>query len=138
MRSLACGTNQVPSSSERWFKQLQQLNNLIRCKPLERDDAYTPVKIAILDTGIAESYSRSQSIAGYKDFVEKGNATFQDRTGHGTNAFLLTQRVYGDAKIYAGRVWETNRANQHTASLMTEVRQFQGCATSWVRAIEGS
>lgn len=108
------------ASSDRWFEQLQKLNSVIRLKPKDRDHVYEPVRIAILDTGISQAYSRS--IAEYKDFVNEGNTTSQDGTGHGTNAFLLLQKVYSDAKIYVGRVWETNRANQHTTSLMTKVR----------------
>ncbi|KAJ0284453.1 hypothetical protein CBS470a_006835 [Colletotrichum nupharicola] len=77
------------------------------------------VKIAILDTGVLKSFKRR--VSEYKDFVLRDDSEFQDFTGHGTEAVSLITRIYPDAEIFIGRVFERSQATDDTAALMAEV-----------------
>ncbi|KAF7502928.1 hypothetical protein GJ744_004804 [Endocarpon pusillum] len=104
-------------TSDDWFRELDKLKVVLRPKPKEKDGAYQPVKIAILDTGVKEDYA--DSVKGFKDFVSQDD-DWQDNTGHGTNAVRLIQKVYNMAEIYVGRVFDGSRATDITATLMAE------------------
>jgi hypothetical protein len=88
---------------------------------LDNDDeiGHDPVKIAILDTGITGPYY--QYIADYKDFVTGMDDEPIDNTHHGTNGVHLTLQIIPNAKIYVARVFEDDKANKKTPSLLAEV-----------------
>jgi subtilisin family serine protease len=110
-------------SSDAWFRELDKLNFVLRCKPNEEDTLYTPARIAILDTGVIEDYV--ESVKAYKDFIGKNDDDWQDNTGHGTNAVRLILKVYNAAEIYVGRVFENSKATRNTAALMAQVCNSQ-------------
>lgn len=85
--------------------------------------ACPPSKIAILDTGVTIKYHGiyKSSIHGYKDFVSKLDDSPQDGTGHGTKALRLLLKLYEDAEVYVGRVFQRQDADDDTERLMAEV-----------------
>jgi hypothetical protein len=112
-------------SSDTWFDALDDLNEVLRIKKTLRDEDSKPVKVAILDTGISKDYFESVKayIKEYKDFASGDDKNPKDTSSsqHGTNSVRIVQRVYIDAEIHVGRVFETDEANDHTADLMGEV-----------------
>jgi hypothetical protein len=62
-----------------------------------------------------------KSIKEYKDFVSGDITTRRDNTGHGTNCIQLLQKVYADAEIHVGRVFQGSQATDNTHKLMAEV-----------------
>jgi hypothetical protein len=92
----------------------------------KRDEHSKPIKVAILDTGVQETYSQTdqsftKSIKAYKDFVSGNDTIRQDGTGHGTSCIRLLQKVYEHAEIYVGRVFEGSHATEATKPLMKQV-----------------
>jgi hypothetical protein len=60
-------------------------------------------------------------IKEYKDFVSNNDKLQQDGTGHGTTALRLLLKLYDDAEVYVGRVFEHKDADDETERLMAEV-----------------
>lgn len=114
------GRSSAPTS-DRWFAQLENLKTILRLPRSKSDASYAPTKIAILDTGIDKSHS--SSVVEYRDFLDPKDVHRCDSTGHGTSAFKLLQKVYPEAQIFVGRVWESNQANHDTENIMTKVHQ---------------
>ena len=85
----------------------------------------TPVKIALLDTGLNEKYKGWVPPTNYHDFTDPSQTNYQDTTDHGTKMFRVLRRVYSNAEIYIGRVFETKEASQQTADLMEKVTTCQ-------------
>lgn len=87
-----------------------------------RSKSCPKTKIAILDTGVTEKYYQDfeDYIKEYKDFVSHNDGLRQDGTGHGTTALRLLLKVYDDAEVYIGRVFETKDAGDETERLMAE------------------
>lgn len=108
-------------TSEAWFSELDRFNSVLSPRRMEKDDIYQPVKIAILDTGVNEKHA--DSIEDFKDFVSGDDDNCQDKTGHGTHAFRLIEKVYRMARIYVGRVFDGSHANDKTATLMADAVQ---------------
>jgi hypothetical protein len=79
-------------------------------------EGYTPVKVAILDTGIREE--QKSNIAGYFDFVSKEfveGTPAEDLTGHGTDMVHLLRKTCPFAEIYVARVFKKNNGDINTA-----------------------
>jgi subtilisin family serine protease len=114
-------------TSDGWFGELDKLNSVLRPKPKEKDNAYKPIKIAILDTGVNEAYA--DNVKDYKDFVNEDEEDWDDSTTHGTGAFLLVQQIYNMAEIYVGKVFEKAHATDDTVALMTKA--IQHSQNSW-------
>lgn len=83
-----------------------------RKKPKLTDDAYSPVKIAVLDTGL-ENDPRFDDVT-YRDFVERKRKGRVDNTSHGTATVDLILQAYPEAKLYVGRVFNTNQTDETT------------------------
>jgi subtilisin family serine protease len=103
------------------------LNDVLKITQRKRDENSRPVRVAILDTGVHEAYyqndqSFTKSIKDYKDFVSGNDNKRQDGTGHGTSCVRLLQKVYENADIYVGRVFETKDATPETKKYMENVR----------------
>lgn len=99
-----------------------------------RDEKHCPqIKIAILDTGIAEEYSDAfeDYIAEYKDFISGKDAFQQDGSGHGTKIIELLLRLNVNVKIFIGRVFERDEAGDQTERVMAEVSSQERRSTSW-------
>lgn len=80
--------------------------------------------IAVLDTGVSETFTDSEDwVRGYKDFATGDDDTWQDSTGHGTNAIRLIKMVYNMADIYVARVFEGREASANTHVLMAQAMQ---------------
>ncbi|KAK2607731.1 hypothetical protein N8I77_006389 [Diaporthe amygdali] len=109
------------ASSEIWFDELDRLTSLLRGKSGEKDESSAAAKIAILDTGVSED-AESPALKDYKDFtkIDDADDTWQDSTGHGTEAMRLILKVYSMAEIYVGRVFRSRQADADTASLMAK------------------
>lgn len=90
---------------------------------VKRDKSCPPTKVAILDTGVTEEcYQILEGyIKGYKDFVSSNDNIRKDGTGHGTTALRLLLKLYDDAEVYVGRVFEHKDADDETERLMAEV-----------------
>jgi subtilisin family serine protease len=116
--STAAEQTSPQNSSDIWFEELDKLNFVLRPKLKEKDSLYQPVKIAILDTGVSDDYE--DNVKGYKDFVDRNKEKLDDKTAHGTGAFLLVQKVYNMAEIYVGKVFEGAHATENTVTLMAE------------------
>ncbi|KAK8115459.1 hypothetical protein PG984_011961 [Apiospora sp. TS-2023a] len=111
-------------SSEHWFHHLSPLNNVLRAKPKDQDGQWRKSRIAVLDTGVSEDLADSEDwVRGYKDFVSGDDDTWQDSTGHGTNAIRLIKTVYNMADIYVARVFAGREACDTTHVLMAEAMQ---------------
>ncbi|KAF9879129.1 hypothetical protein CkaCkLH20_03362 [Colletotrichum karsti] len=104
-------------SSDDWFRHFEILRRVIR-RPQPKDASYSPVKIAILDTGV--SPGSGGFVTDYKDFVSNDHLHYQDRTGHGTEAVSLIRRVYENAEVYVGRIFKERNASENTIDLMTK------------------
>ncbi|KAK1704940.1 hypothetical protein BDP67DRAFT_478738 [Colletotrichum lupini] len=109
-------------TSDRWFAQLENLKTVLRLPRSKITASYSPAKIAILDTGIDKSCS--SSVMEYRDFLDPKVVHCCDNTGHGTSAFKLLQKVYAEAQVFVGRVWESNQANHDTESIVTEAIRY--------------
>ncbi|KAK7930998.1 subtilisin-like protein [Apiospora marii] len=111
-------------SSADWFQHLDPLNLVLRAKPKDQDDQWRKSRIAVLDTGVSEALADSEDwVRGYKDFVSGDDDTWQDSTGHGTNAIRLIKMVYNMADIYVARVFEGREACANTHVLMAQAMQ---------------
>jgi hypothetical protein len=77
-----------------------------------KDDAYRPVKIAVLDTGL-ESDPRFDDVT-YRDFVDPKHPGRVDNTSHGTASVDLILQAYPEAELYVGRVFNTNQTDERT------------------------
>jgi hypothetical protein len=89
------------------------------------DDAYHPVKIAVLDTGL-ENNQRFEDVT-YKDFVDREREGRVDNTFHGTASVDLILQAYPEAKLYVGRVFNTNQTDEETEpALLAEVGRQAG------------
>ncbi|KAF2120733.1 peptidase S8/S53 domain-containing protein [Lophiotrema nucula] len=116
-------------TSADWFAKLDDLNAVLQITQKKRDEHSKRIKIAILDTGIQETYyqtdqSFTKSIKAYKDFVSGDDTKRQDGTGHGTSCIRLLQKVYEHAEIYVGRVFEGSHATEATKSIMKKAIEF--------------
>jgi hypothetical protein len=102
---------------------LDELNFILGIKDSKRDYEAKAVKVAILDTGVSESYhiSAKEYIKDYRDFVSQNDKIRWDNTGQGTSSIRLLQMVYEDAEIYVGRFFETSEVNDLTQDLMAKV-----------------
>ncbi|KAH7460575.1 hypothetical protein FOMA001_g19520 [Fusarium oxysporum f. sp. matthiolae] len=109
------------ASSNAWFEELDQLNEVLSCLPNEIDQTYKKVRVAVIDTGINGNDSYANHIRGYRDFVTNRDDLKQDNTGHGTNSVKLIFKVYAEAEVYVARVFESDEANDDTQDLMLEV-----------------
>ncbi|KAJ5319506.1 subtilisin-like protein [Penicillium brevicompactum] len=107
-----------PVTSDDWFAKLDDLSFFLRPKQTDVDDTYTPVRIAILDTGVR--YDCRSFVEDFKDFEDPSNLECADNTNHGTNAVFLTKRVYKQARIFVARVFNNSQATSRTPVLMAE------------------
>lgn len=105
-------------TSDDWFAKLDDLSFFLRPKQADVDDTYTPVRIAILDTGVR--YDCRSFVEDFKDFEDPSNLECADNTNHGTNAVFLTKRVYKQARIFVARVFNNSQATSRTPVLMAE------------------
>ncbi|CAN9361975.1 unnamed protein product [Alternaria alternata] len=105
-----------------WFDDLDELTTTLSSYKRKDKVACPPSKIAILDTGVTtECYGRyERSIHGYKDFVSNIDDSPQDGTGHGTSVLRLLLKLYEDAEVYVGRVFQRQDADDQTERLMAE------------------
>ncbi|KAK8867391.1 hypothetical protein PGQ11_005969 [Apiospora arundinis] len=111
-------------SSADWFQHLDPLNLVLRAKPRDQDAQWRKSRIAVLDTGVSENLADSEDwVRGYKDFATGDDDTWQDSTGHGTNAIRLIKMVYNMADIYVARVFEGREASANTHVLMAQAIQ---------------
>ncbi|KAL6352963.1 hypothetical protein LRP88_13440 [Fusarium phalaenopsidis] len=106
------------ASSEAWFDELDQLNEVLSSLPNEIDQTYERVRVAVIDTGINGSDVYAKHIRGYRDFVTNKDGIKQDNTGHGTNSVKLIYKVCADAEVYVARVFEYDEADDDTQDLM--------------------
>lgn len=75
--------------------------------------------------GVSEDLVDSEDwVRGYKDFVSGDDDTWQDNTGHGTNAIRLIKMVYNMADFYVARVFEGREACANTPGLMAKAIQY--------------
>lgn len=77
------------------------------------------MKIAILDTGVVEDLK--ERVSDYRDFASRNDADLQDPIGHGTQAVFLIDRIYPEAELYVGRIYDGRHATDDAAALVTEV-----------------
>lgn len=110
------------ASSESWFEELDQLNEVLSGLPEEIGRAHKRVRVAVIDTGINSSDPYARHIQGYRDFVTNNDDLKQDNTGHGTNSVKLIYKVYAEAEVYVARVFEYDEADDCTQDLMLKVR----------------
>jgi hypothetical protein len=90
----------------------------------------TPVRIAILDTGIDKSHG--SIVGGFLlqrlrkercySWVGGDSTDVHDSHGHGTNATDLLLRVAPQAQIYVAKVFSGNEFNVEEASNVAKVR----------------
>ncbi|KAI9901841.1 hypothetical protein N3K66_003658 [Trichothecium roseum] len=106
------------ASSESWFEELDQLNEILSGLPDEIGRAHKRVRVAVIDTGINSSDPYARHIQGYRDFVTNNDDLKQDNTGHGTNSVKLIYKVYAEAEVYVARVFEYDEADDCTQDLM--------------------
>ncbi|KAN0099083.1 hypothetical protein V8E51_012858 [Hyaloscypha variabilis] len=93
-----------PFTDGEWFGELDDLNYILKIRKNKRDKEAEPIKVAILDTGVLESYYQTgqltqKNIKGYEDFVCKDDTRTHNNTVHGTSCLQLLQNVYEDAEI---------------------------------------
>ncbi|KAI1086178.1 hypothetical protein F5B19DRAFT_480199 [Rostrohypoxylon terebratum] len=110
--------------SAQWFQGLSKLSHALEMKGYKHDDIAPKIKIAILDTGLDEKYRNNHSRERYNDFVSPAETSYHDPVGHGTQMYQVLRRVYSEAEIYIGRVFETCQATAETADLMTEAIDY--------------
>ncbi|KAI5460178.1 hypothetical protein BGZ63DRAFT_406123 [Mariannaea sp. PMI_226] len=124
-------SSEMSFTADGWFRDLGDLSDVLRITKRRRDQEAAPVKVAILDTGIKESYYQlvKGNIKVYKDFVTKDDSIRQDGTGHGTLCLQLLQKVYEEAEIYVGRVFREGHATNETKLLMIEA--IREAITEW-------
>ncbi|UKZ57518.1 hypothetical protein TrVGV298_011376 [Trichoderma virens] len=108
--------------SENWLQNLDDFTEKLSIIGTRDEKKCPRVKIAILDTGIAEDYYHdfNEYIEEYKDFVSSKNELRQDGTGHGSTTLRLLLRLTSDVKVFIGRVFEHNHADEETERLMAE------------------
>lgn len=90
----------------------------------ERDTTNCPqIKIAILDTGIEKEYydDFKDFIEEYKDFASGKDEYQQDETGHGSSTLRLLLKLNFDVKVFVGRVFKRNEADNETERVMAKV-----------------
>jgi len=65
------------------------------------------VKIAVIDSGVAENHPQSHQIKGYKDFVTGKDEERVDKTNHGSMGVDLICKVLEQGcDIYVARVFD--------------------------------
>lgn len=109
-------------SSTVWFDDLDRLVEVISPGDGDTDEAYEPVRIAILDTGIKPNDRYARFIKGYKDFVTGDDTVRVDNTGHGTNGVKLIYKVCPNAQVFVARVFENSVAGDETQKYMAQAR----------------
>jgi hypothetical protein len=109
--------------AQTWLDDLTEFTGTLSWFTRSDNALSPPTKVAILDTGVTgECYHKFQdSIYGYKDFVSGIDKTPQDRTGHGTSALRLLLKLYENAEVYVGRVFQLQDADDESERLMAEV-----------------
>lgn len=112
-----------PKTAEEWLYNLDKLTSNLSLLKEEDRAKFPPTKIAILDTGVKkECYETyKDNICEYKDFVSQLDNNPRDGTGHGSSTLRLLLRLYEDAKIYVGRVFQRQEADDDTEMLMAKV-----------------
>lgn len=107
--------------SMQWFQGLSKLACVLEMKGYKHDTVPPKIKITILDTGLDEKYRNKHPHGQYYDFISPTESSCQDLASHGTQMYQVLQKVYSEAEIYVGRVFETCEASAETADLMTQV-----------------
>ncbi|KAI0895105.1 hypothetical protein F4806DRAFT_90486 [Annulohypoxylon nitens] len=110
--------------SMQWFQGLSKLAYVLEMKWHKLDDVALKIKIAILDTGLDEKYRNKHPQEQFHDFLSPTERSCQDLAGHGTQMYQVLRRVYSEAEIYVGRVFETCAANLETANLMAQAIDY--------------
>lgn len=105
------------NSSEVWMEEFEELIAVLQPKTRfkETDDMYKPVRIAVLDTGIAKDHRlvlKKKII--YRDFVDNQDDEPQDNTGHGTSSVELVLKSCVGAELYVGRIFANNTSDAET------------------------
>ncbi|ETS77445.1 hypothetical protein PFICI_11319 [Pestalotiopsis fici W106-1] len=107
---------QTHGGSSGWFERMNSLNYILGRAP---NESYEKVRIAVLDTGVEPRNAVADYLAGYKDFVCKGDKK-QDESGHGTTTLELIFNMCGPADVYALRVFKADEADKGTRKLTIE------------------
>jgi hypothetical protein len=81
-------------------------------EPELTDGTYHAVKIAVLDTGLIPD--PRYDFVTYRDFVDPKQEVRIDKTSHGTTSVNLILKAYPEAKLYVGRVFDTNKTDEKT------------------------
>ncbi|KAI1439763.1 peptidase S8/S53 domain-containing protein [Annulohypoxylon stygium] len=115
--------------SMQWFQGLSKLACVLEMKGYKHDTVPPKIKITILDTGLDEKYRNKHPHGQYYDFISPTESSCQDLASHGTQMYQVLQKVYSEAEIYVGRVFETCEASAETADLMTQA--IDHAATVW-------
>ncbi|KAF2087530.1 hypothetical protein K490DRAFT_65359 [Saccharata proteae CBS 121410] len=103
--------------TDKWFRSLNRVIDYFGALHDPDDSEYKPVKIALLDTGVAiRNYDLMGVTEGDKNMLKnsvfkgailKNNLAYnQDTDGHGTNCAYLLAKICPFAKIYSYRVLE--------------------------------
>lgn len=97
---------------------------MVHAKAAERDARYNAsrVKIAIIDTGVANDMFIKSEKGWYKDFVDGDDDMRRDGPGHGTTTVKLIFKALEDPLIYVARAFRDAEADNCTASLVAKVR----------------
>ncbi|KAL6904002.1 peptidase S8/S53 domain-containing protein [Trichoderma evansii] len=109
-------------SAKEWLQNLDQLTEILSIIG-KRDNKNCPqIKIAILDTGITKEYDDevNEYIEEYKDFASGEDKLQQDGTGHGSSILRLLLKLNDDVKVFVGRVFERDEADDETERVMAE------------------
>ena len=73
---------------------------------------YHPIKIAVLDTGLVSD--SHYDFVTYRDFADSEQKDRIDKTLHGTASVDLVLKAYPEAKLYVGRVFNTDQTDEKT------------------------
>lgn len=76
-----------------------------------KDRSYRKVKIAVLDTGLQPG-AYMERPEQYRDFVDPSSNSRIDNTSHGTSSVNLIRKIYEDADLYVGRVFESDHTDE--------------------------
>ncbi|KAI3316655.1 hypothetical protein HD806DRAFT_527715 [Xylariaceae sp. AK1471] len=103
------------------FSLIAQLKNFFRAKAEDKDEYFKRVKMAVLDTGIHETYSRlAQNI--YKNYLSLFNYPTDTSSSHyGTSVCRLILKTCKDEEICAARVFEQDKVN---SDLVVETQEW--------------
>ncbi|KAK8023582.1 hypothetical protein PG993_011648 [Apiospora rasikravindrae] len=102
------------TSTKDWFRRMDCLNYILKAN---KGDAYKPVKIAVLDTGVDPHDAASVYIDGYRDFVSGDDSIKRDNTGHGTTSVNLIFDMCESASVHVARIFEQDEASDNTQEL---------------------